>query len=67
MPDLSIKEAHLLHVKSIQQSAGAKEAVSCIDFPFILLIIYLLIYPFTLISPAVNKPPVGCSVVNQAA
>lgn len=42
---------HLLHLKSIQQSAVVEQAVSCIDFPFILMIIYLLIYLFTFISP----------------
>lgn len=63
-PDPGIKEAHLLHLKSIQQSAVPKEAVSCIDFPFILIIIYLLIYPFTFtFPPAVNKTPVGGRIV----
>lgn len=51
-PDVSIKEAHLFHLKSIQQSAVEKEAVSCIDFP----LSSSLIYPFT---PAVNIIPAG--------
>lgn len=43
LPALSIKEAHLLHLGSIQQSAFAQRSVSCIDFLLTLHIIYLLI------------------------